>query len=100
MERAGMFSLDTIYATDVEFWFRLLEHGDLYWDRSIIGYYRIHGKAASVNQWKATSRYFMQVAEEQVRKGVVSLSPLEMRFVGFRVYAQGLARQFLYQMLG
>jgi glycosyltransferase involved in cell wall biosynthesis len=100
MNLAGMFSTETLYATDVEFWFRLLEHGDLYWDLATIGYYRIHGKAFSAEKWRATVRYFMMVAHEQVARGVVSVSPFEMRFASWRAYAQGIVRECLYKIVG
>ena len=100
MDRAGMFDVHTPYATDVEFWFRMLEYGDLYWELNPVGYYRIHGKAASVDQWQATARCFLQMAREQVRRGVVSLSNWELNRASLRAYAQGVIRQVFYTFSG
>ena len=97
MQTAGMFDPDTVYATDVEFWFRLLQVGDLYWDPEVIGYYRIHGAAASFDQWQATSKSFLQMAREQVQRGIVSLTEWDLKKVACRAYAHAILRQLFYR---
>ncbi len=100
MDKVGLFDPETLYASDAEFWLRLLTVGDGYCDSNAVGFYRIHGNADSAGQWRATARSFLQIAQRQVDRGHVKLSGLEMRIIATKAYLQGIARQLIYHFLG
>jgi glycosyltransferase involved in cell wall biosynthesis len=99
-DKVGLFDPNTPYASDVEFWLRLLTVGDLYYDPEPVGFYRIHGDANSAGRWRATAQYFVVIAKMQVTRGRVSLSKFELQIITAKAYLLGMARQLIYHFLG
>ena len=100
MERLGSFDPAVIYATDLEYWLRLLTIGDLYYDPSPSGLYRIHGEANSSDSWKATTDWVLEIFRKQVQSNNLSLSGLQLQWITAKAYIHGFARGQIYRFLG
>jgi glycosyltransferase involved in cell wall biosynthesis len=100
MEMVGPFDPDVEYATDLEFWLRLLSVGDLYYDPRPAGLYRIHGAAASSRKWRATADWVIKILRKQNDQKLISLSKLELLIIALKAYVQAALRGQIYRFLG
>jgi GT2 family glycosyltransferase len=100
MEKAGTFDPDILYCTDVEFWLRLLNLGDLFFDRKPVGYYRIHGKAAATQLESVVLDDFLRMVQKQNRLGNFKLNSIARFRIRLFSCLQNKLTQFLYQILG
>jgi glycosyltransferase involved in cell wall biosynthesis len=100
MERVGSFEPSVRYATDLDYWLKLLSVGDLYYDPTPAGYYRIHGGADSSGQWKATTDWVLKIFDAQREMNHLKLSGLQFSYIAFKAYLQGFLRGQIYKYLG
>lgn len=100
MERVGLFDPEVAYATDVEYWLRLLSVGGLVHDAKPVGWYRIHAEAAATRLAAVTVEDFVRTARKQVGRGAVTLSKFDFRIVRARSWLKSKVRQALYRALG
>ena len=99
-DKVGLFDPLTRYASDVEFWFRLLTEGNAYCEEEPVGFYRIHGAADSAGSWKHTSDWFLKIVKDQVSRGGVRLNGAQLLFIQMKSYLNGMARDLVYRHLG
>ena len=100
MERVGLFDPEVAYATDVEYWLRLLGVGGLFHDVKPVGWYRIHADAATTRLAAVTVEDFARTARKQVDRGTVTLSAFDLRVVRANSWLKSKVRQVLYKTLG
>ena len=100
MENVGSFDPSVRYATDLDYWLRLLSVGDLYYDPTPAGYYRIHGSADSSGQWKATTDWVLKIFDAQREMNHLKLSDLKFSHIAVKAYVQGFLRGQIYKYLG
>lgn len=100
MERVGVFDREIAYATDAEYWLRLLGEGCLFFDAKPVGSYRIHADAAATRLANVTVEDFVLTARKQAQRGTVTLTSSDLRVVRMKSWLKSKARQALYKMLG
>jgi len=99
MERVGSFDPSIRYATDLDYWLKLLSVGDLYYDPTPAGYYRIHGGADSSGQWKATTDWVLKIFAAQRKLNHLKMSDLNFAYIAVKAYLQGFLRGQIYKYL-
>ena len=99
MEQIGSFDPAVRYATDLDYWLRLLNVGDLYYDPSPAGLYRIHGGADSSGQWKATTDWVLKIFDTQRKLNNLQLSNWMFALIAVKAYLQGSLRGQIYKHL-
>jgi glycosyltransferase involved in cell wall biosynthesis len=100
MRQVGMFDPTVVYCPDIEFWWRLLTVGDLYYDTKPCGFYRIHGNAAATGLSDVAVRDFLYCAQLQVKRGSVTLSETDRSVIALKAHLNNIARKLVYRMLG
>ena len=100
MRQVGMFDPTVVYCPDIEFWWRLLTVGDLYYDTKPCGFYRIHGNAAATGLSDVAVRDFLYCAQLQVKRGSVTLSEIDRSVIALKAHLNNIARKLVYRMLG
>lgn len=100
MKQAGTFDDRITYCTDMDYWLRLLGQGDLFFDSSPTGLYRIHGQAAATRLGSVVVDEILKVAQKQVRAGNVRVSPYEQLKIRLLSWLQNRIRQVLYKIFG
>jgi glycosyltransferase involved in cell wall biosynthesis len=99
MRQVGMFDPTVVYCPDIEFWWRLLTVGDLYYDTLPCGFYRIHGNAAATGLADVAVRDFLYCAQLQVKRGSVTLSEVDRSVIALKAHVNNIARKLVYRML-
>jgi glycosyltransferase involved in cell wall biosynthesis len=100
MLKIGGFDDSIIYCFDMEYWFRILTLGNLYYDTVPVGFYRIHKKSAGTGMANIAVDDIVKAASLQVKRGSVKLSFLDLRIVRFNAWWTGSLRQLIYKILG
>jgi GT2 family glycosyltransferase len=100
MERSGSFDPKILYCTDVEYWLRLLQGGDLFYDRKPVGYYRIHPSASANALAEVTVDDFLRIVDKVAQRGGISLSLKQRNSVKIKSWYKNKARRLLYCFLG
>jgi len=100
MEQVGMFDPTVVYCPDIEFWWRLLSVGDLYYDTTPSGFYRIHGNAAATGLVDVAVRDFSYSAQLQVKRGTLTLSEVDRSIIAFKAHCNNIARKLIYTIMG
>lgn len=100
MEQAGKFDPEVLYCTDVEFWLRLLQEGDFYFDRTPTGYYRIHSTATANSLSNITVEDFLRTVDKVIQRGGIHLSRTQLRHIRLRSWYKNKIRRFVYRILG
>jgi glycosyltransferase involved in cell wall biosynthesis len=99
MRQVGMFDPTVLYCPDIEFWWRLLTVGDLYYETQPCGFYRIHGNAAATGLADVAVRDFLYCAQLQVKRGSVTLSEIDRSIIAFKSHVNNIARKLIYRLL-
>lgn len=99
MRQVGMFDPTVIYCPDIDFWWRLLTVGDLYYDTEPCGFYRIHGNAAATGLADVAVKDFLYCAQLQVKRGSVTLSEIDWSVIALKAHFNNIARKLVYRML-
>jgi GT2 family glycosyltransferase len=100
IEKVGSFDISVTYATDLDYWMKLLNVGDLYYDPSPAGLYRIHGGATSSGSWKATTDWVLKIFDNQRKLNKLRLSNGRFALISIKAYLQGALRGQIYKYLG
>lgn len=100
MDQVGAFDTEGFYCIDVDYWLRLLNFGDLYFDAQPVGFYRIHPQATATRLAKVTVDDFERMARKQADNGMVKLSRSDIRIVRAKSWLQSKIRQAIYRWLG
>jgi len=100
MDQAGIFDLEMLYCADVEYWLRLLQAGDLFYDRKPVGSYRIHPSASAISLADKTVDDFLRTVDKVNQRGRIQLSSRQRHRVRFRSWYKNKIRGFLYRFLG
>ncbi len=91
--KAGKFS-DT--ATDIDFWSRVLESGDLYYSAEPLVKFRVSCVSLSVIDKMTQTKDFMKFIDRVASKGTVKLSPLELMAAKLSTTAVALLKRLFY----
>jgi len=100
IKKVGSFDISVTYATDLDYWMKLLNVGDLYYDPSPAGLYRIHGGATSSGSWKATTDWVLKIFDNQRKLNKLRLSNGRFALISIKAYLQGALRGQIYKYLG
>ena len=100
MEQVGSFDTSVTYATDLDYWMKLLSVGDLYYDPSPAGLYRIHGGATSSGNWKITTDWVLKIFDHQRKLENLRLSNWRFAVITIKAYFQGALRGQVYKYFG
>jgi hypothetical protein len=84
----------------MEYWFRILNLGNLYYDTTPVGFYRIHKKSAGTGLAAIAVNDIVNAAKLQAMRGSVELSSMDLRMVRFNAWWTGRLRQLVYKILG
>ena len=96
----GGFDDAIIYCFDMEYWFRILTLGNLFYDSTPVGFYRIHKKSAGTGMAGIAVDDIVKAAALQSARGSVQLKPWDLWIVRFNARWTGLLRQLIYKFLG
>jgi len=99
-QKLGGFDNSIVYCFDMEYWYRILTLGNLYYDTSPVGFYRIHKKSAGTGLAGVAVEDIVKAAKLQVQRGSVKLSPFDLAIVRFNAWWTGNLRQLVYKFLG
>ena len=99
-EKLGGFDDSIVYCFDMEYWYRILTLGNLYYDSSPVGFYRIHKKSAGTGMAGVAVEDIVKAAQLQVLRGSVKLSSRDISIVSFNAWWTGNLRQLVYKFLG
>lgn len=99
MRQVGMFDPTVIYCPDIDFWWRLLTVGDLYYDTEPCGFYRVHGNAAATGLSGVAVKDFLYCAQLQVKRGSVTLSKIDWSVIALKAHLNNIARKLVYRIL-
>lgn len=100
MDKAGFFDPEILYCTDVEYWLRLLQEGDLFFDRNPVGYYRLHPLSTGRSLVKTTVKDFERTIFKVTQKAQLELTSLQRRGIRFRSWFMNVFRRLIYWLLG
>jgi glycosyltransferase involved in cell wall biosynthesis len=94
-----LFEPSVLYCPDVDFWLRLLAHGDLYFMADPKTLYRIHPAAATRKLEKEAVADFFWMVDRVIARGHFRLSPFRRKWLRLKVHALFLARRLIYRFL-
>jgi len=100
MQKLDGFDDSILYCFDMEYWFRILTLGDLYYDTTPVGFYRIHKKSAGTGLAGIAVEDIVKAAKLQAIRGSVELSSSDLGKVRFNAWWTGRLRQLVYKLLG
>jgi glycosyltransferase involved in cell wall biosynthesis len=100
VQKLGGFDDSILYCFDMEYWFRILNLGNLYYDTTPVGFYRIHKKSAGTGLAAIAVNDIVNAAKLQAMRGSVELSSMDLRMVRFNAWWTGRLRQLVYKILG
>lgn len=100
IDEVGTFDPEVLYCTDVEYWLRMLQKGDLFFDQKPTGLYRIHSFASANSLARVTVEDFLRTTNKLVQKGAIKLSPRQIRLIRLRSWYKNKIRRILYRFLG
>ena len=100
MDQVGIFDPEVLYCTDVDYWLRLLQGGNLFFDQKPVGFYRIHPSASANALAKVTVDDFLRTVDKVVQRGGISLSSKQRNSVKIKSWYKNKARRLLYCFLG
>lgn len=99
-EKMGFFDPSILYCTDLEYWFRLLSIGDLYYDTVPVAFYRIHKSSAGVGLAGVVVDDFLRTAKLNMRRSGIHFTDLQLKIAGIKSLLMNLVRQIIYRALG
>jgi glycosyltransferase involved in cell wall biosynthesis len=94
-----VFEASILYCPDLDFWLRLLAHGDLYFIAEPKTLYRIHPAAATRQLEKESVADFFRLVDRVVTRGHFHLSPFRRKWLRMKVHALFLARRLIHRLL-
>jgi glycosyltransferase involved in cell wall biosynthesis len=94
-----LFEASIVYCPDLDFWLRLLAHGDLYFIADPKTLYRIHPGAATRKLEKESVADFFRLVDRVIIRGHFRLSPLRRKWLRMKVHALFLARRLIHRFL-
>jgi glycosyltransferase involved in cell wall biosynthesis len=94
-----LFEASILYCPDVDFWLRLLAHGDLYFIAEPKTLYRIHPAAATRDLEKESVADFFRLVDRVLARGHFHLSPLRRKWLRMKVHVLFLVRRLIYRFL-
>jgi glycosyltransferase involved in cell wall biosynthesis len=94
-----LFEVSILYLLDLDFWLRLLAHGDLYFIAEPKTLFRIHPAAATRELEKESVADFFRLVDRVIIRGHFHLSPLRRKWLRMKVHALFLARRLIYRFL-
>jgi glycosyltransferase involved in cell wall biosynthesis len=100
LQKLNGFDDSILYCFDMEYWFRILNLGDLFYDTTPVGFYRIHKKSAGTGLAGIAVEDIVKAAKLQAIRGSVQLSSSDLRKVRFNAWWTGRLRQLVYKILG
>ncbi|MEH6814117.1 MAG: glycosyltransferase [Motiliproteus sp.] len=80
-DKVGLFDGDVGYVIDLDYWVRLLSHGDAYYQNSVVSAFRVSGGSWSVAIGTSQSREYRRFIDKLSARPVLGLSRLD-RIVG------------------
>jgi glycosyltransferase involved in cell wall biosynthesis len=98
-EKMGFFDPSIFYCTDLEYWFRLLSIGDLYYDTEPVAFYRIHKSSAGVGLAGVVVDDFLRTAKLNIKRSGIHLTDLQLKITGIKSFLMNLVRQIIYRAL-
>lgn len=95
--RTGMFDAREPYVIDMDYWFRLLAHGDAYYCNEVLASFRVSAGQWSVVLGRQQSADFLRCVERHVRAGL-ALGMIDQLMGRLTARLNNVARRIFYRM--
>jgi len=98
--KAGLFCARFPYAIDLQYWCRLLQHGDLYCLRVALCAFRVFRESWSMALFKSQRRHFLQLAQALARDPAYGVTTLDLLLCRISSLIQSALRKCFYFAYG
>jgi hypothetical protein len=95
-EKVGEFSRDNPYLVDLDYWVRILAHGDGFALNLTVGAFRIADGSASIRIVREQAPLFRKFLRALKEQGLIKLGPFELFLVSLRSAFLAGARALIY----
>jgi len=85
------------YCVDLDLWLRLMLRGGLVYNREPLATFRVHGQADTRRLEARMVGDFFRMAEDISRQAGITISPLQYRWLSFRIPIQNAVRRLVYR---
>ena len=96
-DRVGLFDATFPYVIDLDYWFRLLRHGDAYYCADVLAGFRVSGTQWSVAIGSRQSQDFRRFIARVKAQGALSATALDQSFGFFTPALNNVARLLFYR---
>jgi len=96
-DRVGLFDATFAYVIDLDYWFRLLRHGDAYYCKESLASFRVSGTQWSVAIGSRQSQDFRRFIARVRAQGALSATALDRSFGLFTPALNNVARLLFYR---
>lgn len=98
-ERVGPFDAAQPYVIDLDYWLRLLAHGDAWYADRPVSAFRVSGGSWSVRIGRAQSRQYGEFLDRMRAAGLVPATALDMMVGKAAAFANNFGRLMFYKVL-
>lgn len=98
-EQVGPFDATFGYVVDLDYWLRLLAHGDGFYLSDTLASFRVSGGAWSVAIGRSQAEEFIGLAAKMARRPDLAPSPLDLAAARLRARANNVGRLLMYRFM-